>query len=105
MIIKPFFGDQYFWADRIQDLNVGLSVRKLTSDKLSSTILTVLNDKKYSERAEILGRKIRSENGVKETVRYIYRDLEFARIQIANLRKWNKSDVHTGKKGLSYGLQ
>jgi len=78
-IIKPFFGDQFFWADRVEALDVGSGVRKLTVDNLAEALRTATTDVKQIEKAKLLGQKIRAENGVDKAVEAIYRDLEYAR--------------------------
>ncbi|KAL1918991.1 uncharacterized protein VTP21DRAFT_2372 [Calcarisporiella thermophila] len=78
-IIKPFFGDQFFWGDRIQEMGLGVCVKKLTVEKLADAILTVTTDVKIIGRARQISEQIRQENGVKNAIRFLYRDLEFAR--------------------------
>ncbi|KAI8922739.1 hypothetical protein BC831DRAFT_474734 [Entophlyctis helioformis] len=88
-LIRPFFGDQYFWADRVQELGVGLSLRKLAVDKLAAALVTLTTDVKMRERAALLGEKVRAENGVANAVQYVYRDLEFAKTRIRELADRN----------------
>ncbi|KAI6133292.1 hypothetical protein EDD16DRAFT_1531005 [Pisolithus croceorrhizus] len=52
-IIKPFFGDQFFWADRVEALGIGTSVRKLTVENLKDAL-------KQIDRARLVGEQIRS---------------------------------------------
>jgi len=78
-IIKPFFGDQFFWSDRVEALGVGSSIRKLTVESLATALHHATTDIKQIERARLLGETIRSENGVKTAIEAIYRDLEYAR--------------------------
>ncbi|CAG7846562.1 Sterol 3-beta-glucosyltransferase; AltName: Full=Autophagy-related protein 26 [Serendipita indica DSM 11827] len=78
-IIKPFFGDQYFWADRVEALGIGTGVRKLTVENLTAALITATTDVKQIARADAVGKAIRSENGVANAVESIYRDLEYAR--------------------------
>ncbi|KAK2461690.1 hypothetical protein APHAL10511_006153 [Amanita phalloides] len=78
-IIKPFFGDQFFWADRVEALGVGSGVRKLTVASLTEAFVTATMDSKQINRAKLLGEQIRSENGVATAIESIYRDLEYAR--------------------------
>lgn len=59
-IIKPFFGDQFFWADRVEALGIGTGVRKLTVDSLSQALTVAATDQKQIERARLVGEKIRS---------------------------------------------
>ncbi|TFL03583.1 hypothetical protein BDV98DRAFT_649078 [Pterulicium gracile] len=78
-IIKPFFGDQFFWADRVEALGVGSGVRKFTVDTLTDALSAATTDVKQIDRARLLGEAIRSENGVATAIEAIYRDLEYAR--------------------------
>ncbi|TDL28861.1 UDP-Glycosyltransferase/glycogen phosphorylase [Rickenella mellea] len=78
-IIKPFFGDQFFWADRVEALGIGSGVRKLTVDNLTEALAYATTDAKQIARAKLVGEQIRSENGVATAVEAIYRDLEYAR--------------------------
>lgn len=58
-IIKPFFGDQYFWADRVEALGVGSGVRRLTVDSLTEALRVATTDSKQISRANALGEQIR----------------------------------------------
>lgn len=63
-VIKPFFGDQFFNADRVEAANLGASVRKLTVDTLSKALKDATTDKKQIANAKTVGEKIRKEDGV-----------------------------------------
>ncbi|KAF8746324.1 hypothetical protein AX14_000107 [Amanita brunnescens Koide BX004] len=78
-IIKPFFGDQFFWANRVEALGVGSGVRKLTAAALAEALITATTDTKQIDRAKLLGEQIRSEDGVATAIESIYRDLDYAR--------------------------
>ncbi|KAF8078251.1 glycosyltransferase family 1 protein [Lyophyllum atratum] len=78
-IIRPFFGDQLFWADRVEALGVGSGVRKLTVNALTEALIAATTDIKQIDRAKLLGEQIRAENGVTTAIECIYRDLEYAR--------------------------
>ncbi|KAF7968189.1 hypothetical protein HWV62_31658 [Athelia sp. TMB] len=78
-IIKPFFGDQFFWADRVEALGIGSGVRKLTVETLTEALRAATTDIKQIERARLVGEHIRAENGTSTAVEAIYRDLEYAR--------------------------
>ncbi|KAG8682986.1 Sterol 3-beta-glucosyltransferase [Ceratobasidium sp. 394] len=77
-IIKPFFGDQFFWSDRVEALGIGSSVRKLTVEHLTAALRTATMDVKQIERAKLVGESIRAENGVRTAIEAIYRDLGYA---------------------------
>ncbi|NER84842.1 MAG: glycosyltransferase family 1 protein, partial [Leptolyngbya sp. SIO1D8] len=71
-IIIPFIADQPFWGHRIAQLGVGpqpIPKKKLTVERLATAIQTAVEDKAMKQRAKVLGRKIRSENGVAEAVK------------------------------------
>lgn len=59
-IIKPFFGDQFFWGDRVEALGIGSSVRKLTVDSLADALRLATTDVKQIERAKLVGESIRA---------------------------------------------
>ncbi|SCZ92669.1 BZ3500_MvSof-1268-A1-R1_Chr5-2g08087 [Microbotryum saponariae] len=78
-IIKPWFGDQHFYADRVQTLGVGTAVRHLTVETLASAIHKAVTDEKQIDRAKLAGQQIRKEDGVGTAIECIYRDLEYAK--------------------------
>ncbi|TVY71189.1 Sterol 3-beta-glucosyltransferase [Lachnellula suecica] len=78
-IVKPFFGDQYFFGSRVEDLGVGVVVRKLNVSLLSRAIWMATNDERMIIKARVLGETIRSEDGVGTAIQFIYRDLEYAK--------------------------
>ncbi|BGP13097.1 hypothetical protein JCM10213_000900 [Rhodosporidiobolus nylandii] len=78
-IIKPFFGDQHFYADRVSTLGIGSHVRNFTVEKLTEALTTAVHDEKQIERARLAGEEIRKEDGVATAIECIYRDLEYAR--------------------------
>ena len=59
-IIKPFFGDQFFWSDRVEALGIGSSVRKLTVDHLTAALVAATTDVKQISRAKLIGQTIRA---------------------------------------------
>ncbi|KAJ3417456.1 Sterol 3-beta-glucosyltransferase [Chytridiales sp. JEL 0842] len=89
--VRPYFGDQYFWADRVQELGIGCSFRKFTKDKLAWALSTITSDPKMRERARLLGEKVRAENGVETAIQCIHRDLDFAHSRIRKLAQYANS--------------
>lgn len=83
-IIKPFFGDQRFWGQRVEELGVGICIPKLTTEKLKESLITITTNSVMINKAKLLGESIRQENGTKRAVECIYRDIELAkRIQLS----------------------
>ncbi|KAL4785931.1 hypothetical protein BJX76DRAFT_323062 [Aspergillus varians] len=77
-IVKPFFGDQFFFGNRVEDLGVGLCMKKLNVSVFSRALWTVTHDERMIVRAKQLGERIRNEDGVATAIQAIYRDLEYA---------------------------
>ncbi|KAI0095265.1 glycosyltransferase family 1 protein [Irpex rosettiformis] len=92
-IIKPFFGDQFFWADRVEALGIGSAVRKLNVQSLTDALLAATTDVKQIERAKMIGEQIRAENGVGTAVEAIYRDLEYARSLVKRPAQSDRQDA------------
>lgn len=59
-IVKPFFGDQFFSADRVEALGIGTGVRKLTAESLTEALVSATTDVKQIERAKLVGEQIRA---------------------------------------------
>ncbi len=60
----PFGMDQPFWAGRARLLGVSpppLPVRRLTAVRLAARVRDIVTDARYRERAEALGRRVRTE--------------------------------------------
>jgi sterol 3beta-glucosyltransferase len=70
-IIIPFFGDQFFWGQRVAELGVGpepISRQQLTVERLAQAIFQALTDERMRTNAANLGSKIQAENGVASAV-------------------------------------
>lgn len=70
-IVIPYFADQPFWGYRAAQLGVSPSPiprSELTADKLAAAILIALSDSMMRDRAMTLGKRIRSEDGIKTAV-------------------------------------
>ncbi len=78
-VIKPFFGDQYFFATRVEDLGVGINLKKVTVNALGKAIWRAVHDERMRTAARTLGEQIARENGVETAINAIYRDLEYAK--------------------------
>jgi UDP:flavonoid glycosyltransferase YjiC (YdhE family) len=70
--IRPFFGDQPFWASRVAALGVGPRAlpRRLTPDIVANAVGT-MKRREVREAAAALGETIRAEDGVRAAIAYI----------------------------------
>jgi sterol 3beta-glucosyltransferase len=73
-VIVPFFVDQPFWGRRVSELGVGtrpIPFKKLTAERLATSINIAVNSAEIKERATALSEKIRTEKGVANAVEQI----------------------------------
>ncbi|RYY23660.1 MAG: glycosyltransferase [Sphingomonadales bacterium] len=73
-VICPFFGDQPFWAHRIEDLGVGptsVNLKQLSSKSLAAAIHDAVDEPAYELRGAAVGRGIRSEDGVARAIAFL----------------------------------
>ncbi len=59
-LIKPWFGDQYFWAGRVTKLGAGLKVGSTSVDDIAAALSKATTDVVMKERAAKVGEKIRT---------------------------------------------
>ena len=95
-IIKPFFGDQFFFGNRVEDLGVGIILKKINLSVLSRALWEACHSERMIVKARVLGELIRKvrhiyiritgdkadgrqENGVDTAIQSIYRDMEYAK--------------------------
>ncbi|KAF2201677.1 UDP-glucose:sterol glycosyltransferase [Delitschia confertaspora ATCC 74209] len=78
-VIKPFFGDQYFFAQRVEDLGVGIWMRKVNTSVFSRALWEATNSQRLIIKAKVLGEKIRKDKGVQVAIQTIYRELDRAK--------------------------
>ncbi|ABN65309.2 Sterol 3-beta-glucosyltransferase (Autophagy-related protein 26) (UDP-glycosyltransferase 51), partial [Scheffersomyces stipitis CBS 6054] len=96
-IIKPFFGDQFFYASRVEEIGVGVGLKNLNARSLSKAITKVISDLKLIERSKKVAEKIKRENGVMTAIETIYSELEYARNLILSKQQHNENyRLHMG---------
>ncbi|OAP58917.1 hypothetical protein AYL99_06214 [Fonsecaea erecta] len=78
-VVKPFFGDQFFFGSRVEDLGVGICLKKVNVSLFSRALWEATHSERMIVKARLLGEQIRQENGVQTAIQAIYRDLEYAR--------------------------
>jgi len=69
-VVVPFMADQPFWGRRVHAIGVGpkpILVKNLSMDELAMSIAEV-ESKAIRERAQSIGQKIRSEDGVRQAI-------------------------------------
>ncbi|TFY83846.1 hypothetical protein EWM64_g158, partial [Hericium alpestre] len=71
-LIRPWFGDQFFWASRVQKLGAGLKVSSLRVNELSEALTRATTDRIMKEKAAVVGERIRRETGVQNAIQAIY---------------------------------
>ncbi|OAA73722.1 UDP-glucose:sterol glycosyltransferase [Cordyceps fumosorosea ARSEF 2679] len=89
-IIRPFFGDQYFFASRVEDLGVGVWVKKWGTNSFGRALWEVTRNERMIVKAKVLGEQIRKDHGVDMAIQSIYRDMEYAKSLIK--RKAGKNE-------------
>jgi len=66
-IVVPFFGDQPFWGQRVNELGVGpapIPRDQLTTERLAGAIQATVRDRQIQTSATRLGQQLQQENGV-----------------------------------------
>lgn len=59
-IIKPFFADQFFWGERVEEMGIGRCIKQLTVEGLSAALRVVSTDEHMLKLAKKVGEKISS---------------------------------------------
>ncbi|QPG95439.1 Sterol 3-beta-glucosyltransferase [Epichloe festucae Fl1] len=78
-IIRPFFGDQFFFASRVEDLGVGVGLKRWGSNSFGRALWQATRNERMIAKARVLGEQIRKDKGVETAIQNIYRDLEYAK--------------------------
>ncbi|KAI1266954.1 glycosyltransferase family 1 protein [Xylariaceae sp. FL1019] len=77
-IIRPFFGDQFFFGSRVEDLGVGIYLKRWGAASFTKALWEATHSERMIVKARVLGETIRKENGVNTAIQSIYRDMEYA---------------------------
>ncbi|KAK4199507.1 family 1 putative glycosyltransferase, partial [Triangularia verruculosa] len=94
-IIRPFFGDQFFFGSRVEDLGVGICLKKWGANSFARALWEATHSERMIVKARVLGEQIRKENGADTAVQCIYRDMEYATNLIRS--KMGKNHPRTGE--------
>lgn len=96
-IIKPFFGDQFFYAGRVEDLGAGIHLKKLTVSQFSKALWEITHSERIINRATQIGRIIRKEDGISIAIRSLYNDMAYAK-SLVSLRRNNNVGPNKSKR-------
>jgi len=58
-IIRPFFGDQFFFGSRVEDLGVGICLKKWGANSFARALWEATHNQRMILKAEVLGEQIR----------------------------------------------
>ena len=58
-IVKPFFGDQFFFGSRVEDLGVGICMRKVNTSVFARAMWEATHSERMIVKARLLGESIR----------------------------------------------
>lgn len=94
-IIKPFFGDQFFYANRVEHIGAGIALRKLNSSSLSKALEVATLDSRIIQRAKFISERISQDCGINSAIEAIYNELEYARSLILAKASSNRSEGRT----------
>jgi len=71
-LIRPWFGDQFFWASRVQKLGAGIKLNSLHSKEVSQALKKATTNRVMKEKAASIGKRIREEDGIRTAIDTIY---------------------------------
>lgn len=91
-VIKPFFGDQFFFGQRVENLGVGICLKVINTIRLARAFWEATHDERMRLRAKALGEQIRSEDGAGVAVQTLWRNLEYAKSLVAAKQSGRKAD-------------
>lgn len=85
-IVKPFFGDQFFYASRVEELGVGIALKRLNAKTFTNALKAITTNESFGKKARVISQNINCESGVLEAIGDIYSELAYAKSLIDNIR-------------------
>lgn len=82
-IVKPFFGDQFFSASRVEDLGVGIYLRKLNVSVFSRALWEACHSERIITKVKLLAEQIRMVNSSRLLIRNIVTDACCRKMELA----------------------
>jgi sterol 3beta-glucosyltransferase len=62
-IIRPFFGDQFFFGSRVEDIGVGICLKKWGATSFARALWEATHNDRMIVKAKVLGEQIRKVSG------------------------------------------
>ena len=84
-VVIPYFADQHFWGNRVDELGVG--PKPVARRKLTAVLQQATQDSQIQKMAEQIGRQIRAEDGPGVAISHIERYFEQGVAEVSQ-RKW-----------------
>lgn len=72
-LIHPFFGDQFFWANRVEKLGAGLGLSSLKADAITSALKKAATDRIMQEKAKEVQNSMKDDDGVGQACHFVSR--------------------------------
>jgi UDP:flavonoid glycosyltransferase YjiC (YdhE family) len=73
-MMVPLIIDQFYWGYRVSELGIGpksIKISRVSKKELKRKVLDLMNNPDYKKNAAALGKKVRSEKGVRNFTAYI----------------------------------
>lgn len=70
-LIHPFFGDQFFWAQRVEKLGAGLCVSSLSTRDIARALTTAASHRLMREKAQLVGSAMKRDTGVETAKQFV----------------------------------
>jgi UDP:flavonoid glycosyltransferase YjiC (YdhE family) len=73
-MVAPLLADQFYWGERTRVLGLGpgvISLKRIGGRSLEDKIIDLMTNKKYMENAIFTAKKLREENGMENTLKFI----------------------------------
>lgn len=103
-IIKPWFGDQHFWALRVTKMGCGVKLASLKSDEIAEALKKVTGDRVMIEKSRNVGIRIRQEKGTDTAVQAIHANIIRAAKDRQKLKKEDDVVKEHKRASLNLGL-
>lgn len=78
-IIKPFFGDQHFFASRVEEMGVGFCLKNLNTSTFTKALKAATENDSYAKKAQAVAKSISHDQGVLNAIEAIYTELAYSK--------------------------